>query len=188
MMNNRFFEDYIGDPDILDETNEQSTPPIEPVNRSSANAPVLANLVEQTPTGSGTIPNADSLVGENAHPTQADESPVGEDISQVELPPPPAKPPLPVLVGSPVFKLDSGESQNLRGRWKELQNQFVDDPHQAVRQADVLVSELVDKISRMLASEHSALTMQWKQAGDTSTEDLRILLQRYRSFFNRLLE
>lgn len=187
-MNNRFFEDYIEDPDILDEANEQTSPPTEAVNPSSANAPVLATLVEQTPTGSGTIPNADSPVGEHAHPAQVHESPVGENITPVESLPSPAHPPLPAQAVSPAFKLDSDESQHLRGRWKELQNQFVDDPHQAVRQADILVSELIDKITAMLASEHNTLTMQWQQAGDISTEDLRILLQRYRSFFNRLLE
>jgi hypothetical protein len=39
----------------------------------------------------------------------------------------------------------------------------------------------------MFANEHSSLEGQWKEGNDVSTEDLRKALQRYRSFFNRLV-
>jgi len=39
----------------------------------------------------------------------------------------------------------------------------------------------------MFANEHGLLEGQWKQGDDVSTEDLRQALQRYRSFFNRLV-
>jgi hypothetical protein len=69
----------------------------------------------------------------------------------------------------------------------DIQVMFVDDPQSAVQQADALVSEVVGNITRMFASEHSALEVQWNQGKDLSTEDLRKSLQLYRSFFNRLV-
>jgi hypothetical protein len=56
-----------------------------------------------------------------------------------------------------------------------------------MNQADELVSEVIEKITQMFTNEHSSLEGQWKQGNDVSTEDLRKALQRYRSFFNRLV-
>ena len=78
-------------------------------------------------------------------------------------------------------------SEHFRTRWNEIQAKFVDDPRTAVQQADALVSEVVDQITQMFATEHSSLEGQWKQGSDVSTEDLRKSLQHYRSFFNRLV-
>jgi len=83
--------------------------------------------------------------------------------------------------------LDRDVSEHLRTRWIEIQGRFVDDPRSAVQQADALVSEVIDKITQMFASEHNSLDSQWKQGNDVSTEDLRKVLQHYRSFFNRLV-
>jgi hypothetical protein len=83
--------------------------------------------------------------------------------------------------------LDRDVSEHLRTRWNEIQGVFVDEPRSAVQQADALVSEVVEKITRMFASEHGSLESQWKQGNDVTTEDLRKALQHYRSFFNRLV-
>jgi hypothetical protein len=83
--------------------------------------------------------------------------------------------------------LDQEESEHLRTRWNEIQGKFVDEPRAAVQQADALVSEVVEKIIQMFASEHISLEGQWNQGIDVSTEDLRKALQHYRSFFNRLV-
>ena len=90
-------------------------------------------------------------------------------------------------VGSLAALLDHDVSEHLRTRWNEIQGRFVDDPRSAVQQADALVSEAVDKITQMFANEHASLDSQWKEGNDVSTEDLRKALQRYRSFFNRLV-
>ena len=79
------------------------------------------------------------------------------------------------------------ESEHFRTRWNEIQGKFVDEPRDAVQQADALVSEVVDQITRMFATEHGTLEGQWKQGNDVSTEDLRKALQHYRAFFNRLV-
>ena len=82
---------------------------------------------------------------------------------------------------------EPGESGRLRTRWNEIQGTFVDEPLSAVQQADALVSEMIGKITRAFADELGALESQWKQGSDVSTEDLRMALQHYRSFFKRLV-
>jgi hypothetical protein len=78
-------------------------------------------------------------------------------------------------------------SDPMRTRWNEIQRTFVDDPRSAVQQADALVSDVVGQIAQMFATERTLLESQWKQGKDVSTEDLRKTLQRYRTFFNRLV-
>jgi hypothetical protein len=86
-----------------------------------------------------------------------------------------------------VALLDHEISEHLRTRWNEIQGRFVDEPRSAVQQADELVSEVIEKITQMFGDEHSSLEGQWKQVNNVTTEDLRKALQRYRSFFNRLV-
>jgi hypothetical protein len=86
---------------------------------------------------------------------------------------------------SPLFADE--DATGYRDRWLEVQTEFVDDPRQAVKHADTLVAELMQKLAETFASERSDLEGQWDRDGKVSTEDLRISLQRYRSFFDRLL-
>jgi hypothetical protein len=74
-----------------------------------------------------------------------------------------------------------------RSRWDEIQVGFVDEPRQAVEQADALVSDLVDQLTAGFAEARSRLEDQWTEGEEPSTEDLRIALTRYRAFFKRLL-
>jgi hypothetical protein len=74
-----------------------------------------------------------------------------------------------------------------RTRWEAIQTGFVDQPRTAVEQADALVSQVVTRLTDVFSREHSSLEGQWTRGDDVSTEDLRIALTRYRSFFNRLL-
>ena len=89
--------------------------------------------------------------------------------------------------GSLMALLEREESEHFRTRWNEIQGRFVDEPRSAVQQADALVSEVVEKITQMFASEHNSLESQWNQGNDVTTEDLRKALQHYRAFFNRLV-
>ena len=79
------------------------------------------------------------------------------------------------------------ESGHFRARWSEIQGLFVDEPRSAVEQADALVSEVIEQFTQKLVSGHNVLNGQWNQGIEPSTEDLRKALQRYRSFFNRLV-
>ena len=72
-------------------------------------------------------------------------------------------------------------------RWTEIQTAFVDKPHEAVERADELVAEAIKRLAESFSQERSRLEAQWSRDGDVSTEDLRVALQRYRSFFHRLL-
>ncbi len=74
-----------------------------------------------------------------------------------------------------------------RTQWEAIQTGFVDQPRAAVEQADALVSQLVKRLTDVFARERSGLEGQWTQGDNVSTEDLRIALTRYRSFFHRLL-
>ncbi|MDQ3612538.1 MAG: hypothetical protein M4D85_13235, partial [Actinomycetota bacterium] len=72
-------------------------------------------------------------------------------------------------------------------RWREVQAGFVDDPRTAVQDGDALVAELMRSLSHRFAEQKGALEEQWKSGGEPETEQLRLALQEYRSFFNRLL-
>jgi len=86
---------------------------------------------------------------------------------------------------SPLFP--AGEATSLRARWSEVQTGFVDEPRHAVEQADGLVAEMMQRLAKVFADERGKLEQQWSQGADVSTEDLRVALRRYRSFFERLL-
>ncbi len=79
------------------------------------------------------------------------------------------------------------ELTGYRTRWSGIQTGFVDEPRKAVEQADTLVSELMSRLTDTFAQERRNLETQWEKADKVSTEDLRIAMRRYRSFFERLL-
>jgi hypothetical protein len=86
---------------------------------------------------------------------------------------------------APLFS--SSEANDLRGRWDAIQVGFVDEPRRAVEQADKLVAGTMKRLAEIFADERSKLEGQWDQGENVSTEDLRLGLRRYRSFFSRLL-
>ena len=63
----------------------------------------------------------------------------------------------------------------------------MDEPRRSVEQADALVAEVIKRLAETFAEERSKLEGQWGRGDDVSTEDLRVSLRRYRSFFDRLL-
>jgi hypothetical protein len=83
--------------------------------------------------------------------------------------------------------IPDSQSGQFRGRWTDIQGKFVDDPKTAVQEADSLVAEVIQIVARSFSDERSNLENQWQSGGEVSTEELRVSLQRYRSFFNRLL-
>ncbi len=91
----------------------------------------------------------------------------------------------PAPSASPLF--ESSETETFRSRWNAIQTQFVDEPRRSVEQADELVAATMKRLAEIFASERENLEREWDRGEDISTEDLRIALQRYRSFFDRLL-
>src|SRR5689334_15089965 len=87
---------------------------------------------------------------------------------------------------APLFVEDEG--QRFRTHWTEIQTAFVDEPREAVKQADSLVAEVIQRLARIFADERAKMEHEWSRNEEgVSTEDLRIALRRYRSFFDRLL-
>jgi hypothetical protein len=74
-----------------------------------------------------------------------------------------------------------------RTQWESIQTGFVDQPRAAVEQADALVAQVVTRLTEVFTRERSTLEGQWTKGDNVSTEDLRIALKRYRSFFHKLL-
>jgi len=86
---------------------------------------------------------------------------------------------------TPLFA--STQAEEFRGRWSDIQTSFVDEPRQAVEQADTLVAEVMQRLAQVFAEERSKLEQAWDSGQKTDTEELRQALRRYRSFFDRLL-
>ena len=79
------------------------------------------------------------------------------------------------------------ELNGYRTRWSAIQTGFVDEPRRAVEEADTLVAELMKRLADVFSDERRQLEANWERADQVSTEDLRIAMRRYRSFFERLL-
>lgn len=162
--------------DIVDRSDrDTSEPAIDPVD--SAAAPSVETRILLTPLGdpleeklAGDVPLAESTQLE----PRLDEAIIHQATTGKTAVP-------------SVALLDREEADHMRMRWNEIQGRFVDEPRTAVQNADALVLDVIEKITEIFTSERIVLEGQWKQGNDVSTEDLRKALQRYRSFFNRLV-
>ena len=83
--------------------------------------------------------------------------------------------------------LPDDQNDRFRSSWEEIQAGFVDRPQEAVQKADALVADVMQRVTASLTKERERLEGQWAQGDDVSTEDLRVSLTRYRTFFDRLL-
>ena len=133
-----------------------------------------------------------------------DELTTGELAAYGILPEPPAKPKLvkslepeahepesldkAAAVAEPMPLFSESEMEDFRAQWSTIQTGFVDEPRRTVEGADKLVAALMQRLAEGFANERSGLEKQWDSGDNVSTEDLRIALQRYRSFFDRLLK
>ena len=79
------------------------------------------------------------------------------------------------------------DAADLRRRWNEVQAGFVDEPRRSVEHADGLVADVLKRLTDSFTNERTSLERQWDRGDSVTTEDLRVTLQRYRSFFDRLL-
>jgi hypothetical protein len=79
------------------------------------------------------------------------------------------------------------DADELDARWTDIQADFVDDPRRAIEEADELVADVLDRVTSRFAEQRSMLEGQWRRGDDVTTEQLRLALRHYRSFFRRLL-
>jgi hypothetical protein len=85
----------------------------------------------------------------------------------------------------PLFEEEA--ARKFRSRWLAIQSKFVDDPRDSVKQADELVADIIKDVTMNFADRRIGLEKQWNSGENISTEDMRVTLKRYRSFFERLL-
>jgi hypothetical protein len=78
-------------------------------------------------------------------------------------------------------------ADEFRHRWDAIQIGFVDDPRAAVRNADELVAHVLRSLAESFADQRSQIESGLGEGEQGNTENMRIALQRYRSFFQRLL-
>ena len=91
-------------------------------------------------------------------------------------------------VSEPMPLFSESEMGDFRSQWSKVQTGFVDEPRRTVEDADKLVAAVMQRLAEGFANERSGLEKQWDRGDNVSTEDLRLALQRYRSFFDRLLK
>jgi hypothetical protein len=90
-------------------------------------------------------------------------------------------------VSEPMPLFSESEIGGFRSQWSKVQTGFVDEPRRTVEDADKLVAAVMERLAEGFAKERSALEKRWDSGDNMSTENLRLALQRYRSFFDRLL-
>jgi hypothetical protein len=71
------------------------------------------------------------------------------------------------------------------GPWNEIQALFVDDPHASIERAAGLVDDRVEELIESVRARQDSLQSAW-QTTYPGTEELRVALQHYRSFWNGL--
>ena len=92
------------------------------------------------------------------------------------------------VISEPMPLFSGLEMGDFRSQWNKVQTGFVDEPRRTVEEADKLVAAVMQRLAEGFANERSGLEKQWDRGDNVSTEDLRVALQRYRSFFDRLLK
>lgn len=92
-----------------------------------------------------------------------------------------------ILESEPNHLFSRETEHEFRTQWQEIQTGFVDEPRRSVQHADELVTRITQQLAKSFSEQRSSLERQWEQAENVSTEDLRLALKRYRSFFERLL-
>jgi hypothetical protein len=86
---------------------------------------------------------------------------------------------------APLFTQEA--TMDFRSRWDLVQRSFVDNPQEAVHAGDELVAQVIASLTETFSSQRSQLELELNQTDQSSTENLRLALRRYRSFFERLL-
>ena len=146
-------------------------------------------------------PDEDTTMSEprpNGGLSTADIAGRGADLKPEDRPTPAARDPGPATgatasaaappahpEAAPLFL--TGDAEGFRSRWSEIQTGFVDDPRHAVEQGDGLVAEVMTRLAETFAEQRTALERQWDRGDNVDTENLRVALRSYRSFFDRLL-
>ncbi|GAA0443096.1 hypothetical protein GCM10009544_02360 [Streptomyces stramineus] len=84
--------------------------------------------------------------------------------------------------------LAQGERDKLSQRLRQALNTFVENPHQAVEEADGVFDEAVAQLTETLAERRRVLRASWRNQGtEAQTEELRLALRQYKEITELLL-
>ncbi len=79
------------------------------------------------------------------------------------------------------------KTEKFHTRWTNIQSKFVEDPPESLKEADELVADVLKSVTTGFHDRRTSLEKQWQSGNNASTEELRLALKRYHSFFDRLL-
>jgi len=79
------------------------------------------------------------------------------------------------------------DSEAFHSRWDAIKAKFVDEPRSAVEEADTLVENVIHHLTQGLSEQREGLNVSRTGQEQTSTEELRLALQRYRALFVKLM-
>ena len=150
-------------------------------SRSNEILPDVENRPENVRTGMRSDPAGDDLRSDEIHSAASEEVGLKKEVGAE------ARNAAGDAASDSAPLFPNQELEELRTRWSTVQTAFVDEPRTAVQQADGLVAAAMKRLAEVFAEERSKLEQQWDRGDNVSTEDLRIALQRYRTFFQRLL-
>lgn len=85
------------------------------------------------------------------------------------------------------------DAASLRASWQRLQAGFVDDPREAVADAAGLVEHAAQALAGALRQRQGRLREAWDGeavagGGTADTEQLRLVMQRYRALFDQICQ
>jgi len=125
----------------------------------------------------------DERVGTDGRAGTDEQAATADGVESAELMPGevPAEPPVTAVGWA------EGAAEDMRVRWQELQLRFVDDPSGVAGEARALVAEAVRAVTDALAEQQRQLDS-WSTAEGGDTEQLRVVVQQYRDFFDRMLD
>ena len=180
----------VREPDVARDDSLDDRSSRQPV-ATEARAEPAAQTTPATPAKPDQLTTADMAVAGGVAPSDVPATQPGDDAAAPQLeretpnrPTPERDAPGDGVATAPLF---GDQASTYRSRWQEIQTGFVDEPRAAVQEADALVAEVMRQLARTFADERRGLEGHWAEGEQISTEDLRIALRRYRSFFDRLL-
>jgi hypothetical protein len=119
----------------------------------------------------GSTPGGDDA----QEPGMPDTSPAGPSLVSAAF----------TVPGSVTDSHPAGNHATADGPWNEIQAMFVDDPRASIERAAGLVDDRVEELIQSLRGRQLSMQSAW-QATHAGTEELRVALQHYRTFWNSL--
>jgi hypothetical protein len=151
---------------------------------AAANSPGADELSRDDIDSAGEVRRSDEIEGHRDDEMRSGSLRPGRPRRPEVSPGAPADDPHDELL-EPLFAAEQAEGY--RNRWIAIQGSFVDDPSGAVRAGDELVAQVMSELANSFAQQRHRIESELGDPRAGNTEDLRVALKSYRSFFERLL-